>query len=96
EDAEDAEDAEGTAEPPDPGRLARPLGLWAVIFTTSLVVGIVGFPIAMIALVAVVLIVIERRRGIGAIVTIIAIPLSAWLLFAYLLQVPLPAGPFGL
>lgn len=74
----------------------RPLALWAVIFVASLLVGLVGFPIAMLGLTAVVLFGIERRRGIGAVVTTLAIPLLAWLLFAVLLQVPLPTGPFGI
>lgn len=74
----------------------RPLALWAVIFVASLLVGLIGFPIAMLGLTAAVLFGIERRRGIGAVVTTLAIPLLAWLLFAVLLQVPLPTGPFGI
>lgn len=76
-------------------QVRRSLGLWAVVLTASLLAGVIGFPLAMLLLVAVTLLVIEGRRRIGSVVTIIAIPLLAWLLFASLLQVPLPAGPFG-
>jgi hypothetical protein len=49
----------------------------------------------MFLLVAVLLLVIERRRSIGAIVTIVVTPLLAYLLFGALLQVRLPTGLFG-
>ncbi|MGH2735411.1 MAG: tripartite tricarboxylate transporter TctB family protein [Actinomycetota bacterium] len=73
----------------------RSLGLWIAVLASSLLVGVVGFLAAMFLLVAVILLVIEGRRGIVTIVTIVATPLLAYLLFASLLQVPLPAGVFG-
>jgi hypothetical protein len=73
----------------------RSLGLWIAVLFASILVGIVGFLAAMFVLVAVILLGIERRRGIGTIVTIIATPLVAYLLFGALLRVPLPSGVFG-
>ena len=87
------EDAE--FELPTKWQAKRSLGLWVAVLVASILVGIVGFLVAMFFLVAVVLLGIEGRRGIGAIVTIIATPLLAYLLFASLLRVPLPAGVFG-
>lgn len=97
-DTGDGDTAEGdTSETPGARRpYARPLALWGVVFVASLLVGVIGFPIAMLGLTAVVLFVIERRRGIGAIATTLAIPLLTWLLFAGLLQVQLPTGLFGI
>ena len=54
-----------------------------------------GFPLAMGLTVAAILFGIEGRRGLGAVLTTILIPLLTWLLFGVLLQVPLPTGPFG-
>lgn len=73
----------------------RSLSLWAAVLAAALLVGPLGFLLAMFLLVAVILFGIEGRRGLGPVVTTIMIPLLAWLLFAALLQVPLPAGPFG-
>ncbi|MGH3326356.1 MAG: tripartite tricarboxylate transporter TctB family protein [Streptomycetales bacterium] len=87
-------DAEGFTLP-SRRQATRSLGLWIAVLVASLLVGVVGFPVAMVLLVAVILLGIERRRGIWTLVTIIAIPLFAWLMFAQLLQVPLPTGVFG-
>ncbi|MGH3344327.1 MAG: tripartite tricarboxylate transporter TctB family protein [Carbonactinosporaceae bacterium] len=73
----------------------RSLSLWVAVLLAALLVDVVGFPVAMALLVATILVGIEGRRGIGTLVTIVAIPLGAWLLFALLLQVPLPSGVFG-
>jgi putative tricarboxylic transport membrane protein len=73
----------------------RSLGLWVTVLVASVLVGIVGFLAAMFLLVAVILLGIERRRGLGTIITVIATPLLAYLLFGTLLRVPLPAGVFG-
>lgn len=73
----------------------RSLSLWAVVLVGALLVGPAGFPVAMGLLVAAILFGIEGRRGLGAILTTILIPLLSWLIFAQLLQVPLPTGPFG-
>ncbi|MGH8869917.1 MAG: tripartite tricarboxylate transporter TctB family protein [Actinomycetes bacterium] len=88
---------ESAREFPLPSRpqATRSLALWAAVLGATLLAGVLGFPLAMLLLVAVILFVIEGRRGIGAVATTIAIPLLAWLLFASLLQVPLPTGPFG-
>jgi putative tricarboxylic transport membrane protein len=72
----------------------RSLGVWIALLATVALVNAIGFILAMVLLVAVVLLGIEGRRGVAAIATIILIPLLVYLLFATLLQVPLPTG-FG-
>jgi putative tricarboxylic transport membrane protein len=81
---------------PSRRQATRSLSLWVTILAAALLVGPLGFPIAMFLLVATILFVLEGRRGIGPVLTTILIPVLSWLLFAELLQVPLPAGPFGL
>jgi putative tricarboxylic transport membrane protein len=93
--ARNSEDDAAEFELPTKWQAKRSLGLWVAVLVASILVGIVGFLVAMFFLVAVLLFGIEGRRGIGAIVTIIATPLLAYLLFASLLRVPLPAGVFG-
>lgn len=73
----------------------RSFGLWIAVLVASLGVIVLGFPLAMLLLVAVILFVIEGRRSIGSAVTTLAIPLLAWLLFVSLLKVQLPIVPFG-
>ncbi len=80
---------------PSRQQAGRSLSLWVAILAATLLIEPLGFPLAMLLLVAVILLVIEGRRGLGSVVTVIAIPVLAWLIFAELLQVPLPAGPFG-
>ncbi|MGH3348952.1 MAG: tripartite tricarboxylate transporter TctB family protein [Nocardioides sp.] len=90
-----ARDAADRFELPSRGQARRSLGLWGAVLVGTLLIEPLGFLLAMLLLVAVILLVIEGRRGLGSVVTIIAVPVLAWLLFAELLQVPLPAGPFG-
>lgn len=90
-----AHDTADRFELPSQGQARRSLSLWGAVLVATLFIEALGFPLAMLLLVAVILLVIEGRRGLGSVVTIIAIPVLAWLLFAELLQVPLPAGPFG-
>ena len=80
---------------PSRDQATRSLSLWVVVLVGALLVGPVGFLAAMVLLVATILFGIEGRRGLGPVVTTILIPLLAWLIFAQLLQVPLPPGPFG-
>lgn len=73
----------------------RSLSLWVAVLAAALLVGPLGFLLTMFLLVAVILFVIEGRRGLGSVLTTITVPVLAWLLFGELLQVRLPAGPFG-
>jgi putative tricarboxylic transport membrane protein len=90
-----ARDSEDEFQMPSRRQAGRSLSLWVVVLAAALLVGPLGFPLAMLLLVGVILFVIEGRRGLGSVLTTILIPLLSWLLFAELLQVPLPAGPFG-
>ena len=80
---------------PSRRQATRSLSLWATVLVGALLVGPLGFLLAMFVLVGVILFVLEGRRGLGAVLTTVLIPILSWLLFAQLLQVPLPAGPFG-
>jgi putative tricarboxylic transport membrane protein len=80
---------------PSSWQARRSLGLWVAVLVASILVEIIGFLAAMFLLVALILLGIERRRGIGTIITIIATPVLAYLLFGALLRVPLPTGVFG-
>ena len=80
---------------PEAAQAGRSLGLWIAILVAVLAVDVVGFLAAMVLLVAVLMLGIERARSVPAIATIVLTPLLAYLLFAQLLQVPLPAGLFG-
>jgi putative tricarboxylic transport membrane protein len=85
----------GEFEPPTRAQAQRSWGAWAALLMAVFAIDLVGFVIAMFLLVAVLLLLIERRRGIGTILTIVLTPLLAYLLFGALLQVRLPTGLFG-
>jgi putative tricarboxylic transport membrane protein len=85
----------GEFERPSADQARRSWGAWAALLLAVLAVGLVGFLIAMFLLVAILLLVIERRRSIGSFITIVLTPVFAYLLFGTLLQVRLPAGLFG-
>lgn len=80
---------------PSRRQAVRSLRLWVALLAAALLLGTLGFLLTTFLLVAVIVFLFERRRGIGAVLTTVLIPLLAWLLFAQLLQVRLPAGPFG-
>lgn len=80
---------------PTRGQARRSLGLWAAILVATFLIGLIGFLAAMFLLVAAILLGIEGRRGLGAVATIVATPVLAYLLFGSLLQVPLPTGLLG-
>lgn len=80
---------------PTRSQAQRSLGGWVALMGAAIAVNVLGFLAAMFLLVAVLLLVIERRRSLGTLVTIVLTPLLAYLLFAALLQVRLPAGMFG-
>jgi putative tricarboxylic transport membrane protein len=80
---------------PSRSQARRSLGLWVLVLAATLLINVVGFVISMFLLVAAILLGIEGRRDISTIITVIATPLLAYLLFGWLLQVQLPAGVFG-
>jgi putative tricarboxylic transport membrane protein len=82
-------------ERPSRSQARRSWGLWVALLGAVIAVNYLGFLIAMLMLVAVLLLVIEQRRGVGTIITIVVTPLLAYLLFGALLQVRLPTGLFG-
>jgi putative tricarboxylic transport membrane protein len=82
-------------ERPSRSQAQRSLGVWMALLVAAVLVNVLGFLASMVVLVAVLLLGIERRRGLSTIVTIVVTPLLAYLLFGLLLQVPLPSGVFG-
>jgi putative tricarboxylic transport membrane protein len=88
------EDA-GRFDLPSRSQAKRSLGLWVLVLAAALLIEVVGFVVSMFLLVAAILFGIEGRRDIPTIITVIATPLLAYLLFGWLLQVRLPTGVFG-
>lgn len=80
---------------PSRRQAVRSLGLWIALLVAALLMANLGFLLTTLLLVAVIVFLFERRRGISAVLTTVLIPLLAWLLFAQLLQVRLPMGPLG-
>lgn len=76
-------------------RLRRAGGVWLVLVVGVALTGLIGFLLAMIVVAALLLLVVERSRSIGSLVTVVALPAACYLLFAVLLDVRLPTGPFG-
>ena len=54
-----------------------------------------GFLITMILLMAGLLIVIERKGVVRSLIFAVAVALTTWFTFAYVLRTPLAEGPFG-
>jgi putative tricarboxylic transport membrane protein len=73
----------------------RPAFLWAALLGCSLLMPVIGFVAAMVLLVGLLLLGMERRRDRASIVSVVAVPVVFYVLFAVLLDVRLPAGPFG-
>jgi putative tricarboxylic transport membrane protein len=80
---------------PARSRLQRSAGLWVFLLASVLLITVVGFMIAMLALVASLIFGLEGKRNLAGVATIILIPLIAYLLFGVLLQVRFPTGVFG-
>lgn len=80
---------------PAPREFGRTLTVW-IAFTLSIaLMQSLGFFVASALLIATLLLVVERLRSVGAIATVILIPLVCYLLFHVALKVPLPTGPWG-
>jgi hypothetical protein len=92
-----------TAPPPDDedgqtswARMRKP-ALVGLAFVVALpLLTVLGFVVAMIALMAVLFYGVERRRGIGPAVAAIVVPIALYELFVELLGIQLPVGVFGL
>jgi len=73
----------------------RPLLLWGLVLGSCLVLPVLGFVPAMLTLTLTLVLAIERRHDVVALATAVVIPVAAYTLFAVLLDVRLPLGPFG-
>jgi hypothetical protein len=78
------------------GKVQRSVGLWILLFASVLLITVVGFTIAMLALVASLVFGLEGQRNLAGVATIILIPLTIYLLFGLLLQVRFPTGVLGI
>lgn len=85
----------GEAAAPSRGELSRSMIVWLAILIAVLLLELVGFLLTSAALIAALLFGVERLRSLGALLTVILIPLACYFLFVVLLQVRLPAGPWG-
>jgi putative tricarboxylic transport membrane protein len=73
----------------------RPAFLWTALLGCSLLMPVVGFVAAMVLLVGLLLLGMERRSDRVSIASVVAVPVVFYVLFAVLLDVRLPDGPFG-
>jgi len=80
---------------PSSSQVKRSMSVWLAVVASVLLVSMVGFLLAMLALAAFLILGLERQRTLAGVAGVIIIPLGAYLLFSVLLGVPLPAGVFG-
>ncbi len=73
----------------------RPAFLWVTLMACSLLMPVIGFVAAMVLLVALLLLGMERRRDRVSVASVVAVPAAFYVLFAVLLDVRLPVGVFG-
>jgi uncharacterized membrane protein YhaH (DUF805 family) len=76
-------------------RWRRPAFLGTALLGCSLLMSVIGFVAAMVLLVGLLLLGMERRRDRVSIASVVGVPVGFYLLFAVLLDVRLPAGVFG-
>jgi putative tricarboxylic transport membrane protein len=81
---------------PERSKAQRSVGLWVLLLASVLLIAVVGFTIAMLTFVAVLIFGLEGKRNLAGVATIILIPFSIYLLFGVLLQVRFPTGVFGI
>ena len=73
----------------------RALLLWGVVLLACVGLPIIGFLPATLLLTLLLLVGLERRIDRVTLVSAVAVPIACYVLFAVLLDVRLPAGPFG-
>jgi len=73
----------------------RPMALWAVVLVVSIGLPVIGFLPAMLLLTLALLVGMERRFDVATLLSAVAVPVASYVLFALLLEVRLPTGPFG-
>lgn len=86
----------GVFEGPSRSELRRALTVWLAIAIATAVMNLVGFLLTTGVLVAVLLLGVERLRTWTAVLTVILIPVVFYTVFAVLLKVRLPVGPWGI
>jgi hypothetical protein len=89
-----AEEA-GTFHPPTRNQIARVAAVAAVVAFVILIFPVAGFVPSLMMLNALLLLGVERMRTVGAAVTIVLVPVSAYWLFGVALGIRLPQGPLG-
>lgn len=80
---------------PDGRSAVKVASVAGALFVGLLLMPLVGFVAAMIVLVAVLLLGVERLRSLPAVLAIVAVPIGFFVLFDVVLRVPLPEGPLG-
>ncbi len=83
------------AEDDEPRSLQRAMGLWLLILVVCISLPVIGFLPAMLLLTGVLMLAMERRHDLTSLVSAVAVPVAFYFLFATLLDVRLPTGPFG-
>ena len=90
-----AADQFGAADLPSLGEMRRSMTVWLAILAAGLLLDVAGFVLTSAVLIATLLFGVERLRSIGAWLTVFFVPLVFYIVFVVLLQVRLPAGPWG-
>jgi putative tricarboxylic transport membrane protein len=85
----------GHLEMPAWGQVTRSMGVWLAFAAAVLIIEYVGFVVTSALLIGFLLLGIENLRSIGAVLTVILIPLTFYVVFVVLLSVHLPTGPWG-
>lgn len=85
----------GTFARPSRTELGRAMTVWLAIVIASAVIDLVGFLVTSAVLIALLLLGVERLRTWRAIMTVFLIPVVLYAVFALLLRVRLPTGPWG-
>jgi hypothetical protein len=75
--------------------LLRAGSVWVALAVTVALMSTLGFLGSAIVLVAVLVLGLERLRGLRAIAAMVALPIGIYVLFSVLLEVRLPEGVFG-
>jgi hypothetical protein len=85
----------GRAKLPAATPVRKVLGVAVAVFLGVLALTVIGFVPAMILLVAALVLGVEGRRTLPAVLAVFVLPIAVYLLFEELLAIPLPNGPLG-
>jgi hypothetical protein len=89
---DEAASSDAAADEVEPTGMRRVAKVWLGFVVSIPLLFLIGFVPAMVLLVAYLTFVVERLRGVRPVLATVLIPLAAYVVFAYLLDVDLPLG----